>query len=160
EARTIAAAQTGFWDRVATKVSTKQMPPSISKAKLADGDRALLLKWVENQGASANDGKPDPAPFMVHRLNNLQYANTLRDLLYLPATYTAPADSPADERGDGFDNNAATLTISPLLIERYLQAVENATVAALGLDPKAAPQGQDATLAAKNKLNEPSAALR
>jgi hypothetical protein len=41
-----------------------------------------------------------------------------------------------------------------------LRAAEKATVAALNLDPKVAPQARDATLAAKNKLNEPSAALK
>ena len=124
-----------------------------------DEERTKLVGWINSSVLMAN-GNPDPGPFMVHRLNNRQYANTLRDLLYLPADYNAAAHFPADERGDGFDNNAGTLTISPLLIERYLAAVENATVTALGLDPKAAPQAADATLAAKNKLNEPSAALR
>ena len=75
------------------------------------------------------------------------------------------ADFPADERGDGFDNNAGTLTISPLLIERYLAAAEKATVAALGLDPRTAPPrvaepGVSPTFNPRNKLNEPSAQFR
>ena len=73
------------------------------------------------------NGQPDPGPFMVHRLNNREYANTLRDLLYLSPDYDVVSDFPADERGDGFDNNAGTLTISPLLIEHYLKAAEKAT---------------------------------
>lgn len=96
----------------------------------------------------------------MRRLNNRQYANTVRTLLYLPLNYNAAADFPPDERGDGFDNNAATLTISPLLIESYLSAVEKATVVALGLDPKRTSQGDDPTAASRNKLNAPSARLK
>jgi mono/diheme cytochrome c family protein len=158
-AREIATAEPDFWSRVATEVSTKQMPPASARTSPTDAERTLLVAWITGN-MLAVDREPDPGPFMVHRLNNREYANTLRDLLYLPASYDAAADFPPDERGDGFDNNAGTLTISPVLVESYLAAVEKATVAALGLDPKAAPQSKDATLAAKNKLNDPSAALR
>jgi hypothetical protein len=133
------------------------MPPAAVRIKPTDAERSQLLAWINDTLLAS---QPDPGPFMVHRLNNRQYANTIRDLLYLPADYNAAADFPADERGDGFDNNAGTLTISPLLIESYLAAAEKATVVALSLDPKAVPQAKDATLAAKSKLNEPSAALK
>ena len=159
EARKVAATDAEFWSRVATEISTKQMPPSGVEVKPTDPERTLLVNWINSAMLTAT-GQPDPGPFMVHRLNNRQYANTVRDLLYLPADYDVAADFPPDERGDGFDNNAGTLTISPVLIENYLAAVEKATVVALGLDPHATPQGKDATLAAKNKLNEPSAALK
>ena len=152
-----------FWDRVVTEVSTKQMPPAGRKAP-TDAQRERLVEWIYNS-VMTTDGKPDPGPFMVRRLNNREYANTIRDLLYLPPTFDVTTDFPADERGDGFDNNAGTLTISPLLVERYLAAAEKATVAALGLDPRtAAPRvaepGVSPTFNPRNKLNEPSAQFR
>ena len=152
-----------FWDRVVTEVSTKQMPPAGRKPP-TDEQRERLVEWIYNN-VMTTDGKPDPGPFMVRRLNNREYANTLRDLLYLPADFDVTSDFPADERGDGFDNNAGTLTISPLLIERYLEAAEEATVAAFGLDPKTAPPrvpepGVSPTFNPRNKLNEPSAHFR
>src|SRR5690606_31939127 len=79
--------------------------------------------WIKNDVLTMN-GQPDPGPVIVHRLNNREYANTIRELLYLPADYNAAADFPADERGDGFDNNSDTLIISPSLIERYLESAE------------------------------------
>ncbi len=158
-ARQVASTDDGFWDRVATAVSTKRMPPSFALAQPTNDERAVLAAWINRNLLTAN-GEPDPGPFMAPRLNNRQYANSVRDLLYLPDDYDAAADFPPDERGDGFDNNAGTLTISPLLIESYLAAVEKATVEALGLDPKKTAQAKDATLPAKNKLNEPSAGLR
>src|SRR5688572_9511450 len=152
-----------FWERVETEISTKQMPPAGRKPP-TDAQRERLVEWISTNVMTL-DGKPDPGPFMVRRLNNREYANSVRDLLYLPPTFDVTADFPADERGDGFDNNAGTLTISPLLIERYLAAAEKATVAALGLDPRiAAPRvaepGVSPTFNPRSKLNEPSAQFR
>ena len=163
EARARLKHDDAFWDRVVTEVSTKQMPPAGRKAP-TDAQRERLVEWIHNN-VMTTDGKPDPGPFMVRRLNNREYANTLRDLLYLPPSFDVTTDFPADERGDGFDNNAGTLTISPLLIERYLAAAEKATVAALGLDPRTAPPrvvepGVSPTFNTRNKLNEPSAQFR
>jgi Protein of unknown function (DUF1592)/Protein of unknown function (DUF1588)/Protein of unknown function (DUF1587)/Protein of unknown function (DUF1585)/Protein of unknown function (DUF1595)/Planctomycete cytochrome C len=162
EARSRLKEDDAFWDRVESEISTKQMPPAGRKPP-TDAQRELLVEWIHN-GVMTTDGKPDPGPFMVRRLNNREYANTIRDLLYLPPAFDVTGDFPADERGDGFDNNAATLTISPLLIEQYLLAAEKATVAALGLDPRVARRvvepGGSPTFNPRNKLNEPSAHFR
>ena len=163
DARSVLKNDDGFWERVANEVAGKHMPPA-GRPQPSDAERDLLVEWVQNRMLTT-DGRPDPGPFMVHRLNNREYANTVRDLLYLPPTYDVTADFPADERGDGFDNNAGTLTISPLLIEQYLAAAEKATVTALGLDPRtAAPRipepGVSPTFNPRNKLNEPSAHFR
>ena len=163
EARARLAEDDAFWDRVETEIATKQMPPAGRKAP-TDAQRDLLVAWIQHS-VKTTDGKPDPGPFMVRRLNNREYANTLRDLLYLPPSFDVTGDFPADERGDGFDNNAGTLTISPLLIERYLAAAEKAVVAAFGLDPRTAPPravepGGSPTFNPRNKLNEASAQFR
>jgi mono/diheme cytochrome c family protein len=153
----------GFWERVANEVAGRRMPPA-GQPQPSDAQRELLVEWIQNSMLTT-DGKPDPGPFMVHRLNNREYANTVRDLLYLPPAHDVTRDFPADERGDGFDNNAGTLTISPLLVERYLEAAERAAVAALGLDPRTAPprvpeRGGSPTFNPRSKINEPSAQFR
>jgi mono/diheme cytochrome c family protein len=125
DARSRAVTNDEFWDKVADEVESGRMPPAASRNKPSDGERKLLVDWIKNDVLSIG-GKPDPGPAVVHRLNNREYANTIRELLYLPASYDAAADFPADERGDGFDNNSDTLVISPLLIERYLAANEKA----------------------------------
>ena len=159
EALKVAKTEEDFWSRVATEISTEQMPPASMPFKPTDKERAVLVDWINSRLLTTN-GKPDPGPFVVHRLNNREYANSVRELLYLPSSYNAAADFPPDERGDGFDNNAGTLTISPLLIESYLAAAERAVVHALNLDPKKTGQTRDATLAGRSKLNEPSANLK
>ncbi|MEO7094712.1 MAG: DUF1592 domain-containing protein, partial [Polyangiales bacterium] len=58
----------------------------------------------------------------LHRLNNAEYNNTVRDLL---GTTLRPADDwRFDTRGYGFDNVADMLTLSPLALELYEGAAE------------------------------------
>jgi hypothetical protein len=53
-------------------------------------------------------------------LNRAEYNNTVRDLL---SVYVTPAEEfPVDDSGYGFDNIGDVLTISPLLMEKYLSA--------------------------------------
>jgi hypothetical protein len=58
----------------------------------------------------------------AHRLNRNEYSNTIRDLLGVQ--FRADKDFPVDDSGDGFDNIGDVLTVSPLLMERYLSAAE------------------------------------
>src|SRR6202012_6073002 len=112
----------------------------------------LLVNWISNDVMKAG-GKPDTGPLTFHRLNNREYANTIRQLLYLPASYDPVADFPADERGDGFDNNSDTLTISPVLIEHYLQAAQKSTAAAFKPAPDVDPKKKVTELT--SQLNAP-----
>jgi hypothetical protein len=64
----------------------------------------------------------DPGRVTMHRLNRVEYNNTIRDLL---GTSAHPADDfPPDDRGDGFDNIADILTVSPLHISVYQTAAQ------------------------------------
>jgi len=58
----------------------------------------------------------------VRRLNRAEYTNTVRDLLGVE--FNAAADFPSDDVGYGFDNVGDVLTLSPLLMEKYLAAAE------------------------------------
>ncbi len=73
-------------------------------------------------GCGGSDDKADPGRVTLHRLNNAEYNNTVRDLL---GTKLQPAnDFPADDRGYGFDNVADVLRLSPLSVELYEGAAE------------------------------------
>src|SRR5262249_37404790 len=68
----------------------------------------------------------------VRRLNRAEYNNTVRDLLGLDLR---PADDfPADDVGDGFDNNGAVLALPPILLEKYLEAADGVVDAAFRSD--------------------------
>jgi len=77
----------------------------------------------------------DPGRVTLHRLNNAEYNNTVRDLF---GTMLTPAvDFPADDRGYGFDNVAEALRVGPLHVELYEAAAD--TLVGEALDLPAAP---------------------
>ena len=88
-------------------------------------ERGHLVGWVEQMLDSLDENElaRDPGRVVLHRLSRTEYNNTIRDLLGVDSK---PADKfPADGGGGGgFDNNADTLFIPPLLMEKYLEAAE------------------------------------
>jgi hypothetical protein len=57
-----------------------------------------------------------PGRVTAHRLNALEYDNTIRDLLGMDLKPSEMFEFPADEFGDGFDNDADVLTVSSLSV--------------------------------------------
>ena len=84
----------------------------------------------------------------LRRLTRTEYTNSVRDLLNVDVSATA--DIPADEVTNGFDNNAAVLTVSSLHAEKYVLvsealaklAVQNSSALTDSCDTKA--KGEDA----------------
>ncbi len=61
----------------------------------------------------------------LHRLNRAEYSNTMRDLLGEPLRLGD--NLPADELSSlGYDNDGASLAVSPLLFERWVDLAERA----------------------------------
>ncbi len=118
-----------LWHRVMVQMRDKAMPPK-SFSQPSESDRQLLLDY-SNQLASAPEpaGPPTTGKTLIRRLSRTEYNNTLRDLLGIT---TKPADSfPQDGGGGGgFDNNADTLFLPPILMERYLSAAGDALTSA------------------------------
>lgn len=114
-------------------VATSQMPPE-GKRSPSDHQRLILTQWLDAvRHYVPPDASPDPGWFTIHRLNRSEYRHTLRDLLFLPDS--APDFSqtlPPDDTGYGFDNIADVLSTSPLAVEAYLTAAEQAVEAGLG----------------------------
>ena len=75
-------------------------------------------------------GLRDPGSKTIHRLNRVEYDNTVRDLL---GTALKPSeDFPADDHGYGFDNIADVLSLPPLQLELYERAAERLVDEAFG----------------------------
>ncbi|MGI9474636.1 MAG: DUF1592 domain-containing protein, partial [Rubripirellula sp.] len=66
-----------------------------------------------------------PGGPMIRRMNRTEYANTVRDLLgiHINAGHALPDDGAG---GEGFDNAAETLFMSPIYAEKYLEAARTA----------------------------------
>jgi len=80
-------------------------------------------------GTSSTTTATDPGRVTLHRLNRAEYNNTVHDLLGTSAT---PADDfPIDDRGNGFDNMADVLTLSPLHLSVYHSAAQALAAEAL-----------------------------
>jgi hypothetical protein len=113
--------ESGKWSKAAFRVHNGEMPPG---AALAVEKREAFVGWVrENlrQTACSNGLVPGPSP--VRRLSRTQYTGTVRDLLNLHVDVgaTLPADGAG---GEGFDNAAETLFLSPVYAEKYLEAAK------------------------------------
>ena len=120
----VAVQQTTVWADVLDKVSTGQMPPTGSLAP-AKAEITAITSWIEALlGKTSVPGVPDGDPGRVtaRRLNREEYNNTVRELLGLSVR---PADEfPVDDSGYGFDNIGDVLTLSPLLMEKYMSAAK------------------------------------
>ena len=112
-------ADAATWERVVRKLGVGAMPPQGSPtpgaAELARF-RSAIAASLDASAAKRNS----PGRYVLHRLNRTEYANAVRDLLGVTVDV---ADLLPSDGGDfGFDNIAAALTTSPLLLERYLAA--------------------------------------
>lgn len=116
------------WIKVVANVRGGHMPPKGSpRPTKAQADR--LVAWVESTLASAGCDLREPGRVTIRRLNRTEYDHTIRDLLALDVK--ASKDFPSDDIGYGFDNNGDVLSLSPLLIEKYLVAAEDIAARAI-----------------------------
>src|SRR5262245_15053224 len=129
ERRESFSSQRELWDTVLRKLKTGEMPPPTVKKPAG---LASMIRAIESELERLDrNTKPDPGRVAARRLNRVEYRNTIRDLLGVE--FQTNQEFPTDDSGEGFDNIADVLTISPLLAEKYLAAAERISARALGL---------------------------
>jgi hypothetical protein len=108
-----------LWLQVVDVLVERTMPPP-ERAGPNEDQRQRAAASIQAI-LEAIEGIRDPGPSLIQRLTRRQYNNTIRDLLGVD---TRPADAfPSDGGGGaGFDNNASTLFVPPILMEKYLAA--------------------------------------
>ena len=122
------------WDRVLDMLTTGQMPPSESEHQPTLEESDAFVAHIEAIFEHADrTAKPDPGRITVRRLNKVEYKNTVRDLLGID--FDPTENFPADDVGHGFDNIGDVLTMSPLLMERYLEAAEAIATRVILVEP-------------------------
>ena len=99
------------------------MPPK-GAPHPSDEERQEFVTWVEStwrSQACSSQLKQPGTP--IRRLNRDEYSATVRDLfdIQIDVSEMFPVDGPG---GEGFDNAAETLFVSPLLTEKYLDAAK------------------------------------
>ena len=131
------------WRDVVEQVRSGDMPPD-DKPQPSAEEKQRFLASVASIFAKADIGKSDPGRLTVRRLNRNEYNNTIRDLLHIE--FRPADDFPSDDVGHGFDNIADVLTVSPVLMERYLDAADKIAAQAIPLNATKPPKR---TMAAK-----------
>ncbi|RYG39955.1 DUF1587 domain-containing protein, partial [bacterium] len=119
--------QPALWSKVAKNVGNAHMPPEGMPAP-TKAERARLVAWVDTT-FKADCNLADPGRVTIRRLNRAEYNHTVQDLLGITST---PADDfPSDDVGYGFDNIGDVLSVSPLLMEKYMSAAEKLSKSAI-----------------------------
>lgn len=109
------------WMLVAEKITSQQMPPKQAKQPDAQA-RQQVVDWIGAVlKAEARKNAGDPGVVLARRLSNAEYNYSIRDLtgVDLRPAREFPID-PANLAG--FDNSGESLSMSPALLNKYLQA--------------------------------------
>ena len=109
------------WALVAEKLTAKAMPPQPVPPPPAQV-RQQVIEWIQALRAEEiGKNAGDPGTVLPRRLSNAEYNYTIRDLTGqdLQPAREFPVD-PANPAG--FDNSGESLTMSPALLNKYLQA--------------------------------------
>ena len=126
-----------LWWRVLKNVRAGVMPPP-DEAKPTQEEIQALEHLVKFQAFGIDPANPDPGRVTVRRLNRTEYGNTVRDLM--GAEFKAEEEFPPDDTGYGFDNIGDVLTVSPLLLEKYMQAAESVVAMSVPTTSRVVPE--------------------
>lgn len=122
------------WEKVVRKLRAGAMPPPGSprpdQATYDTVATSLETTLDRIAGQQVNPGRTEA----LHRLTRVQYRNAIRDLLDIDieGAQFLPADA-ADR--NGFDNMSSVLSVSPVLLDRYVSAAHKISRLAVGLPP-------------------------
>lgn len=110
------------WELLQDRLTSEEMPPTEAKRHPSVEVRRETLDWfraVRAHEILRNAG--DPGSVLARRLSNAEYDYSIRDLTGVDIR---PArEFPIDPTNiAGFDNSGESLTMSPTLLQKYLQA--------------------------------------
>jgi mono/diheme cytochrome c family protein len=109
------------WREIVARLQSGEMPPKKEPRPrpeaVADVVKQLSARLDEAAGKQRTEGR-----VVLRRLNRVEYENTVRDLF--DVNVSVKEILPEDTISHGFDNVGAALNISPVLIERYLEAAD------------------------------------
>jgi hypothetical protein len=135
------------WEAVLEQLQAGTMPPAKAKEHPEARVRQEVIGWIEAlRKDEVRRHAGDPGRVLARRLSNAEYDNTIRDLtgVDIRPTQEFPVD-PANEAG--FDNSAESLSMSPALVKKYLEAArrvaDHLVLKPQGLDFAAHPMVAD-----------------
>jgi hypothetical protein len=122
-----------LWWRVLKNVRAGIMPPQ-KKDRPNDSEKLQLADWIKCDAFGIDRNSPDPGRVTIRRLNRVEYRNTIRDLMGVD--YNTTDEFPPDDTGYGFDTIGDVLSVSPMLLEKYMRAAEKIVADAVPTVPR------------------------
>ena len=116
------------WRKVVQRIQSGEMPP-VDESRPKPEQIAQLVSELTSRLNTAAAQKRAEGRVVLRRLNRVEYENTLCDLF--DAKVSVKEMLPEDAISQGFDNVGTALNISPVLMERYLEAADAVLDAAI-----------------------------
>ena len=120
-----------LWEKVEEILDSQQMPPRKSDQP-SEIEFRHLTSWIHDYlSLEAKAMAGDPGKVVLRRLNHAEYTYTIRDLTGIPSLSPAeefPVDGAA---GEGFINTGDALSVSPALVQKYLDAAKDVAAHAM-----------------------------
>jgi mono/diheme cytochrome c family protein len=110
-----------LWWKALKNLRAGMMPPA-KKPHPSPEQLQAIAQWIKSSVFHVDPSNPDPGRVTVRRLNRAEYRNTIRDLMGIK--YDTQSEFPPDDTGFGFDTIGDVLTLSPMLLEKYMIAAE------------------------------------
>ncbi|HEV7403533.1 MAG TPA: DUF1592 domain-containing protein [Chthoniobacteraceae bacterium] len=119
------------WEKVVASLESGDMPPE-KKPQPTNLQRDLIVHFLDGQLTKIDCTlEKNPGRVTVRRLNRDEYKRTIAELVHVTIEMS---DFPNDEVGFGFDNIADVLSISPMLMEKFMDAAEQVATKAVIVD--------------------------
>lgn len=112
---------TSAWATVLERIESGEMPPE-DRPRPPKEQTASVVKTLRTRLLTALAKNNPSTSRRPRRLNRLEYQNSVRELLGIDLDLTIYL--PEDGTAEGFDKVGDALSISPVLVERYLEAAD------------------------------------
>jgi len=116
------------WQKILDQLQSGEMPPEEEEKRPDAAKLAASIRLISAQLDAAAVKLRPQGRVVLRRLNRVEYENTVRDLFAVDVAVKEAL--PEDATAQGFDNVGAALNISPVLMERYLEAADAVITAA------------------------------
>lgn len=110
-----------LWNKALKNLRAGIMPPA-GKDRPTTDELKVIEHWIKRDAFAIDPNNPDPGRVVLRRLNRTEYRNTIRDLMGYD--FDTAAAFPPDDTGQGFDNIASVQSVSPMLLDKYMQAAD------------------------------------
>ena len=145
-----------LWLKVLRNTRSHLMPPP-GETQPTGAEQLALEQWIKTGAFGLDPAQPDPGRVTVRRLNRTEYRNTIRDLIGVE--FDAENALASDDIGYGFDNIGDVLTLSPMRMEKFLEAAQTIVKKGVPMDSRAISEqmalGQDFVTADGSKTGDP-----